>query len=521
VKLGSSESVAAGLILVNERSMEAARRKGKALLEAADRSRLFPFFRSLPCLLNKLQSALMSASYQEALEYLYGFVNFEHRTLDRYSPENISLERVQVFLELLGNPQDRYPSIHIAGTKGKGSVAAMCAFTLRASGLKCALYTSPHLRDFRDRIRIITPDDSDGRIREEQVGEFVDRIKPAVSKIVDLTWYELVTAIAFLHFAEEGVDIAVIEVGLGGRLDASNVITPLVSVITSLSLDHTYLLGHTMREIATEKGGIIKNGIPVISAPQDAEALSQLEQIAAENRVPITVIGREWRYEPEDQSPGMDKSSESWTQQIVITEAPDSALVPAGSSISIALAGRHQQENAVVALAALDIVRETFPELTLEKVKEGLANVKWPGRMQVLAHGGGSPTLLADCAHNVDSAQKLAYTLENDFEYEKLVFIIGTTADKDVKGIMNTLLPISNLVFLTTSGHPRASDPDDMVRIASELGYESQALSNLEEAIRAARRETNAGDLICVTGSIFMVGDLLNHWGSLQSQLWV
>ncbi len=161
--------------------------------------------------MNRLQSADMSASYQEALDYLYGFVNFEHRRLDRYSPENISLERVQHFLELLGNPQNAFPSIHIAGTKGKGSVAAMCAFSLRASGLKSALYTSPHLQDFRDRIRILTPEDDDGRIGKEQVVKLVERIRPVAEQIVDLTWYELVTAIAFQHFAEEGVDIAVID----------------------------------------------------------------------------------------------------------------------------------------------------------------------------------------------------------------------------------------------------------------------------------------------------------------------
>jgi dihydrofolate synthase/folylpolyglutamate synthase len=463
----------------------------------------------------------MSASYQEALDYLYGFVNFEHRRLDRYSPENFSLERVHLFLGLLGNPQETFPSIHIAGTKGKGSVAAMCAFSLRASGLKCALYTSPHLQDFRDRIRILSPDDDDGRIGKKQVVKLVEKIKPVIEQIDSLTWYELVTAIAFLHFAEEGVDIAVIEVGLGGRLDASNVLTPLVSVITSLSLDHTYLLGNTIVEIAAEKGGIIKEGVPVISAPQEPEAISQLELLALEKHAPMTVIGREWCCAAEGHGLETEQDPDTWKQQIVITAAPESSLVPAGSHLTLALAGRHQLDNAVVALAALDVVSRNLPELTLESVKEGLADVFWPGRMQVLAHGGGCPTLLVDCAHNVDSAQKLAYTLKNDFEYDHLVIIIGATADKDVRGIMNTLLPLSDHILLTSSGHPRASDPDDLVRIASELGYESQAPSDLAEAIQRARQLAKAGDMVCVTGSIFLVGDLLNQWESLQSQLWV
>jgi dihydrofolate synthase/folylpolyglutamate synthase len=233
------------------------------------------------------------------------------------------------------------------------------------------------------------------------------------------------------------------------------------------------------------------------------------------------VIGREWRYASESQGLATEQAPDTWTQQIVITAAPDSALVPAGSRLTLALAGRHQQDNALVALAALNVVSEALPELTLESVKEGLAHVFWPGRMQVLAHGGGSPTLLVDCAHNVDSALMLAFTLENDFEYNHLVIIIGATADKDVRGIMSTLLPLSDHILLTSSGHPRASDPADLVRIATELGYESQAPSDLAEAIRTARQLATASDLICVTGSIFLVGDLLNQWESLQSQLWV
>ena len=471
--------------------------------------------------MNKLQSAVMSASYQEALDYLYGFVNFEHRRLDRYSPEHISLERIQDFLELLGNPQETFPSIHIAGTKGKGSVAAMCAFSLRASGLKCALYTSPHLQDFRDRIRILTPDDADGRISEEKIVELIDRIGPKAELIEDLTWYELVTAIAFIHFAEAGVDIAAIEVGLGGRLDATNVITPLVSVITSLSFDHTSLLGDSLAEIAVEKGGIVKYGVPVVSSPQDPEALSQIERIAHENEAPLMVIGREWRYAMVENGSEEKPNALPMVQHIVITGSPDSAIAPVGSRFDLALAGHHQQENALVALAALEVVRGAFPALTQATVKQGFAEVFWPGRMQILAQGGESPTLLVDCAHNVDSAQKLAYTLENEIEYRRLILVIGTTADKDVRGIMNALLPLCDYLVFTTSGHPRASDPDELVQLAFKLGFESRAEPNVVEAVREARRLAGAGDLVCVTGSIFVVGDLLNHWEGLQSQLWV
>lgn len=463
----------------------------------------------------------MSASYQEALDYLYGFVNFEHRRLDRYSPENISLDRVQHFLGLLGDPQTKYPSIHIAGTKGKGSVAAMCAFSLRAAGLKCALYTSPHLQDFRDRIRILTPDDEDGRINKDKFAELVDRIKLVSEQVDDLTWYELVTAIAFLHFAEEAVDIAVIEVGLGGRLDATNVLNPLVSVITSLSFDHTYLLGNSLAEIAIEKAGIIKDGVPVVSAPQESEGLSEIEQIALEKQAPLTVIGREWQYSTPERELDQTPAAGPIDQRIIITKSPDPTWAGEGSIFTLTLIGRHQGDNALAAIATLDLVSGVFPELTKECVERGLADVYWPGRMQILTQDSANPALLVDCAHNVDSAQKLADTLQNDFHYKRLALVIGTTADKDVEGILRVLLPLSDHALLTSSGHPRASNPSELLRIATKMGYECSAHANVMEALRAARGLTSAGDLVCVTGSIFVVGDLLNQWESLKSQMWI
>jgi dihydrofolate synthase/folylpolyglutamate synthase len=240
----------------------------------------------------------MSDRYQEAVNFLYSFVNFEHRQIETYAPENISLNRPRQLLNFLGNPHLSFHSIHIAGTKGKGSVAAMCAACLREAGLSVGLYTSPHLQDFRDRIRILQPEDGDGRIHPERVADLVDELKPAVDQVLELTWYELVTALAFLHFADEKVDIAVVEVGLGGRLDATNLLHPLVSVITSLSFDHTYLLGNTLSEIAAEKGGIIKPGVPVVTSSQEPEAMHRLIQIAEFQGAPMTVIGRDWDWLP-------------------------------------------------------------------------------------------------------------------------------------------------------------------------------------------------------------------------------
>ncbi|WP_374688230.1 folylpolyglutamate synthase/dihydrofolate synthase family protein, partial [Promineifilum sp.] len=273
-------------------------------------------------------------SYQRALDYLYSFINFEHKALDRYNASKIDTDRPRYLLSLLGRPQERFPAIHIAGTKGKGSVAAMCAACLRLAGLRVGLYTSPHLREFRERIRVLTPDDADGRIPEAAVVAYMERVRAQLERTPGITWFEIVTAIAFLHFAESAVDVAVVEVGLGGRLDATNVLLPEVSVITSLSLDHTQLLGDTLAQIAFEKGGIIKPGVPVVVAAQQPEALEVLVRLAEERGAPLTVIGRDWRYEVVRAHDG-----EHVRQTICIDRGPDPAFIPPGSEFLVGLAG--------------------------------------------------------------------------------------------------------------------------------------------------------------------------------------
>lgn len=460
----------------------------------------------------------MHDRYQEAVDYLYSFVNFEHRQIETYAPENISLDRPRKLLNYLGNPHLSFNSILIAGTKGKGSVAAMCAACLRDAGLTVALYTSPHLQDFRDRIRVLRPEDGDGRIHPERVADLVDELKPAIDRVPDLTWYELVTALAFLHFAYEKVDFAVVEVGLGGRLDATNLLQPLVSVITSLSFDHTYLLGNTLSEIAAEKGGIIKPGVPVITSPQEPEAMQQLIQIAESQGAPMTIIGRDWDWIPGPSVKLGQEHRKSWDQEIVITKTPLKAFISPNTQFSLTLAGRHQQENALVAIAALNAIQSDYPAIDVDSVRSGMAKVNWPGRLQVLDHGNSHPIVLLDCAHNVDSAEKLALTLKKDCVYEELWLVLGVTVDKDVEGILNVLLPLTDKVFLTASSHPRACSPAELLHLATDLGYEVWPSTNVTDAFKTAWREAGPDDLICITGSIFVVGDLLNKWEGLQSE---
>ena len=451
-------------------------------------------------------------SYQRAIDYLYSFINFEHKALDRYQVSKIDVDRPRRLLSLLGDPHQRYPSIHIAGTKGKGSAAAMCATALRAAGLRVGLYTSPHLREFRERIRVLSAEDADGRISEEAFVTQMDRIREHIDEVPGITWFEIVTAIAFLYFAEVEVDVVVAEVGLGGRLDATNVLLPEVSVITSLSLDHTQLLGDTLAQIAYEKGGIIKPGIPVITAMQKPEALEMLEQIAAERNAPLTVVGRDWRYR-------VSREGESGhvQQRLIVENDHNTGLIPQGSGFTVALSGAHQLENAAVALATLETVHGCFPTLDLHALRAGLSAVRWDGRMQILQQGAERPTVLVDCAHNDDSAARLVNAVTADFDYRRLILIFGAPEDKNVAGMLARLLPIADRVIMTTSNHPRSATPEQLVAMAAELGREVSATHSVVEALERALDEAKPGDLIVAAGSIIVIGDLLNHWDTLQS----
>ena len=451
-------------------------------------------------------------SYQRAIDYLYSFINFEHKALDRYQASKIDVDRPRRLLSLLGDPHQRYPSIHIAGTKGKGSAAAMCATALRAAGLRVGLYTSPHLREFRERIRVLSAEDADGRISEEAFVTQMDRIREHIDEVPGITWFEIVTAIAFLYFAEVEVDVVVAEVGLGGRLDATNVLLPEVSVITSLSLDHTQLLGDTLAQIAYEKGGIIKPGIPVVTAMQKPEALEMLEQIAAERNAPLTVVGRDWRYR-------VSREGESGhvQQRLIVENDHNTGLIPQGSGFTVALSGAHQLENAAVALATLETVHGCFPALDLHALRAGLSAVRWDGRMQILQQGAERPTVLVDCAHNDDSAARLVNAVTADFDYRRLILIFGAPEDKNVAGMLARLLPIADRVIMTTSNHPRSATPEQLVAMAAELDREVSATHSVVEALERALDEAKPGDLIVAAGSIIVIGDLLNHWDTLQS----
>ncbi len=433
--------------------------------------------------------------YHDALRYLYGLVDYEKRRIDRYSPREFKLERVSELLSRLGNPHETYPTLHIAGTKGKGSVSSILAGTAEAGGLRTGLYTSPHLHTYRERIQI-----NGSPISRRSMADLLTEMLPTIESVPGLTTFEVTTALAFLYFQRENVDLAVMEVGLGGRLDATNVVTPEISVITSLSLDHTYLLGDTLAQIAFEKAGIVKPGISVVTAPQKDEALEVLERIASERSSPITVVGRDWLWTP------VARSLDGQTVRIWHNETPS----PFDGTYDVKLLGDFQQENAAVAIATVAQLHEDgHAWANPHALRESLSSAKWPGRMEVLNQ---TPPIVIDCAHNPYSAETLAKSLQVWFPGVSWVLIFGSSSDKDIKGMLEALLPISRHVIATRSYHPRATAPSTLADLCADLGHGAEIAVNPRRALEQASHSLEPGFGIVATGSIFLVADVREAW---------
>jgi len=434
-------------------------------------------------------------TYREAIEYLHSLTDYEKRRIERYTPETLDLTRVEQLLDGLGDPHRAYPSVHIAGTKGKGSTAAMVESALRAAGYRTGLYTSPHLHTFRERIRV-----GGELISREEVVALVEEIQPLVARVPGVTTFEAITAMAFAYFARQGVQMLVAEVGLGGRLDATNVLLPEVAVITSLSLDHTYILGETLPEIAHEKAGIIKPKVPVVSAPQRAEAIHVIEEVSRERDAPLIEVGRDWTWDPGP----FDLDGQSFTTRRV--KGGGDALA---GDYWIPLLGRHQLENGTTALAALQVLRERGFDLPRRAVEKGLHDVEWPGRMEVL---GQNPLAVADCAHNPYSARVLRAALEEWFPNTRWVLVFGASADKDIAGMLRALLPITDYLIVTRSEHPRAAAPIELADIAASVGGGAEVAVNVPRALQRALVAMEPGSGILFTGSIFLVAEAREAW---------
>jgi dihydrofolate synthase/folylpolyglutamate synthase len=438
------------------------------------------------------------AAYNKALDYLYSFVDYSLKHTSELVKAEFNLERMFELMAALGNPQDSYPIIHVAGTKGKGSVSAMVASALHAAGYRAGLYISPHLQDFCERIQVNGEPISHG-----DLAALVEEIKPAVARLPFITTFELTTALGFLYFAQRGVDAAVVEVGLGGRLDATNIVTPLVSVITSLSYDHMAVLGNTLAQIAGEKAGIIKEGVPVVSSPQKDEALAVLEKVAAERNAPLTLVGREVIFEASEHS--LDGQSLAVSPSLVTRHS--SLVTPESVILRIPLLGAFQVVNAATAYAALKASGLRVPDAAIQK---GFAEVKWPARFEVLRR---EPPVILDSAHNVDSAQKLRQALDDYFPKRPVILIFGASEDKNVLGMFAEWKPYLDRILVTKADHPRALEAEQLLGLAQQAGVPAEAVSPVESALaRALELSVKDSAIVLSAGSIFVTAEVRTAW---------
>ena len=474
-------------------------------------------------------------TYPETTRYLESFINYEKIPAYPYK-ESLKLERIKNFLAAIDNPQNTLKCIHIAGTKGKGSTCAFVAYILRAAGYKVGLYTSPHLSDFRERIRVLNrkPEvslrlcsgrvnqkpqkDFEGMISKNELTGLVEKLKPAIekynknSKYGPLSFFEVYTTLAFIYFKEKKVDFAVLETGLGGRLDATNVVQPLVAAITPISYEHTQKLGNTLREIATEKAGIIKTpNLTVISAPQEEEAAQVIRNRCKEAGVRLYEVGTDIKYQ---------KAEDKFSVKGIFDEYPD---------LKIRLLGSYQLVNATVAVGIVEALKFYDFDVDIAAIRQGLYNTLWPGRCEVIHK---DPLVVLDGAQNIASSGVLKQAIRENFsakdarlppayrtgedgqgyacggKYKKLILVLGISSDKDLKGICAQLYGLADEIVLTKANNPRATPPEILAEYFN--GKKVYVTNNVKEAREKTKDIAKKKDLILVTGSLFVVGEFRN-----------
>jgi dihydrofolate synthase/folylpolyglutamate synthase len=431
-------------------------------------------------------------NYQESLEYILRFADYE-----RLPRSGIvwDLRRIERLLERLKNPQYVARCVHVTGTKGKGSTAAMIASILDQAGYRVGLYTSPHLLSFTERIQV------NGKpITEEYWARLTELLKPEVEAVNEegafgeLTTFEIYTAMAFTCFRDVKADYQVVEVGLGGRLDATNVVRPEVCTITSISYDHTDVLGDTLTKIAGEKAGIIKSGATVVSSPQSPEAMAVIERVCRERGVRLIKVG----------------SDVTWQTGTFDTGGQTFFLKGMNQDyfIKIPLLGEHQLENAALAVAVVEALGSTGAMMPAEAIVKGLERVNWPGRLQVLRR---EPPVIVDGAHNVHSIRKLGEALKRHFSFDRLFLILGFGGDKDIPGMVAEAVKITGDVILVSSHHPRAVKAAVLAEEFRRWGVMPQVVASVPEAVTLALAGANPADLICAAGSVFVIAEVMEY----------
>lgn len=436
-------------------------------------------------------------SYAAALAYLESFIHYEKTPPSRKNRKTFDLEGFRALLAELGDPQAAFPVIHAAGTKGKGSTCAMIASILAEHGLRTGLYTSPHLISYRERMRV------NGRpIAAKSFAQHVAQVREAIEKRRKKsprefrTTFEILTAAAFLEFRDKKVDVAVVETGLGGSLDATNAVTPAVAIVTPVSLDHTELLGNTVAKIARDKAGIIKKGCAVVLGPQTSAAAAALGRRCRAIRVRPVVLGQDWKVEK--RRTGLKGTT--WNL-VSPSRRYENLYCP--------LAGTHQADNASIAVLAVQAfaARKVLPRLKERTMRRGLKKTSWPGRFQ-----HWKPGVILDGAHNPESAKKLAESFRTIFPGKKAVLVLGVSREKDAKGIVEELAPIAARIVATQALSPRSLPAEDLARaVKKETGNGVRREPDPLQALRLARSMASPGQPVLVAGSLFLIGDILRE----------
>jgi dihydrofolate synthase / folylpolyglutamate synthase len=419
-------------------------------------------------------------NYPEAIQFLYGL---------RLFGAKFGLENTFKLAALAGNPQQKLRFIHVAGTNGKGSTCAILESVYRAAGLRTGLFTSPHLVSFRERIQV-----NRQLISENEVVRLVAELQPLLKQFPEghhPTFFEVVTVMALKYFGEQNCELVIWETGLGGRLDATNIVTPLASVITNIALDHQQWLGETLAKIAFEKGGIIKPGIPVVTTVDELEALAVIKKIAFEKNASLKVVAT-------DGNPSPSKSA-----------------APCRDTATLSLQGEHQKNNAALALATVEILQKQIPVLD-EQIRGGLAEVFWPGRLQLVERPGGQKILL-DGAHNVAGAKALKETVEGDFPGCERTLLLGIFEDKDWQHICEILAPLAKNIFTVAISSERTADPKQLAEVCRAMNPKADVVvcHSLKEALlkMGSRGRSPSRSLTVITGSLYLIGEALELLG--------
>jgi dihydrofolate synthase/folylpolyglutamate synthase len=443
----------------------------------------------------KLKPKKAFRTYKQALTYLFDRTDYERHLKLRYNVSTFDLSRMRKLLSELGEPHKKIETAHIAGTKGKGSTATMLAKMLEANGYKVGLYTSPHLVSLHERISV-----NSQMVSQIDMLHLINRAHSAVEKIAQKgeapTFFEIMTALAFMHFADKNVDIAVIETGLGGRLDSTNVIKPKVVGITNISIDHREQLGSTIDSIAVEKAGIFKRGVPAVSVQQVPEAMKALTRHANAIKAPLSVTGKDI-----DFSYRFEFSREHGPHNTICVTTPTSTF----EHLRVPFPGEHQAINCGLALAMLDKLKTSGYKIDNEKAINGLHEVCLPGRMEIIHD---DPRIIVDAAHNATSIRALMHAIGQHVPYDSMVVIFGCNSDKDVSGMLQELQFGADKSIFTRSNSPRAMYPPDLMDMYTEIcGKMCQSTMTLKEALRIAGSAVGREDLICITGSFYLVGE--------------